>query len=116
MFQTIQDLVQAFQTGTGTPGSNAQRGQIISNALANLGQAQTTILGTQSTIGARIQQAQAVGSQNSTITLQLQTQQSSLTNINYPAVISQYEQSLTALQASESAFSQMQGLSLFKYL
>ncbi len=116
VFQTMQDLVKAFQTGTGTPGSNAQRGQIISNALANLSQAQTTILGTQSTIGARIQQAQAVGSQNSTITLQLQTQQSSLTNINYPAVISQYEQSLTALQASESAFSQMQGLSLFKYL
>ncbi len=116
VFQTMQDLVKAFQTGTGGPGDNTQRAQRISNALANLSQAQTTLLGVQSSIGARIQQTQAVSSQNSTITLQLQTQQATLTNINYPQVIAQYEQNLTALQASESAFSQMQGLSLFKYL
>ncbi len=116
VFQTMQDLIKAFQLGTGSPGDNAQRAQTISNGLANLAQAQTTLLNVQSNVGARIQQTQAVSSQNATITLQLQTQQASLTNINYPAVISQYEQSLTALQASESAFSQMQGLSLFKYL
>ncbi len=116
VFQTMQDLVKAFQVGSGGPGNNTQRSQLISNALANLSQAQTTLLGVQASIGARIQQTQAVSSQNSTVTLQLQTQQSTLTNINYPAVISQYEQSLTALQASQSAFAQMQGLSLFKYI
>jgi flagellar hook-associated protein 3 FlgL len=84
--------------------------------VASLDQAQTVLLGTQSAIGSRLQQVQAVQSQNSSVTLQLQTQQASIASINYPQTISQYEQSLTALQASESAFSQLQGLSLFKYL
>lgn len=116
VFETMQNLIQAFQVGTGSPGNNAQRQQVISNALANLSQTQTTLLGVQSSIGSRLQMVQAVSSQNSTLTLQLQTQQSTLTNINYAQVITQYEQSLTAMQASESAFAQMQGLSLFKYL
>ena len=116
LFSTFLDLQQAFSGSGQASGSSARRAQAISDAVASLDQAQTVLLGTQSAIGSRLQQVQAVQSQNSSVTLQLQTQQASIASINYPQTISQYEQSLTALQASESAFSQLQGLSLFKYL
>ena len=116
LFASFLDLQQAFSGSGPASGSSARRAQAISDTLASLDQAQTVLLGTQSAIGSRLQQVQAVQSQNSSVTLQLQTQQTAIASINYPATITQYEQSLTALQASESAFSQLQGLSLFKYL
>ncbi len=116
IFQTFSDLQQAL-TGTGSgPGANTQRAQAISNVLANLNQAQTQVLSTQASIGARLQQAQSVSSLNSSLTLQFQTQQGNLADISYPQVITQYQQSLTALQASQKAFAQVQGLSLFQYI
>jgi flagellar hook-associated protein 3 FlgL len=116
LFQTFEQLAQAFAATAQAPGANAQRAQTISNALASLDQSQTTLLSTQAAIGSRLQQVQAVQAQNASLTLQLQTQQSQLTNINYPQVITQYQQSLTALQAAEKAFTQVQGLSLFQYI
>jgi len=116
IFQTFSDLQQALgSTGSG-PGANTRRAQAISNVLANLNQAQTQVLSTQASIGARLQQAQSVSSLNSSLTLQFQTQQGNLADISYPQVITQYQQSLTALQASQKAFAQVQGLSLFNYI
>ncbi len=102
--------------GSKTSGSNALRAQSISNALASLDQNQTNLLSAQASIGSRLQQVQAVQTQNSSLTLQLQTQQTQLTSINYPQVITEYQSSLTALQAAQKAFTQVQGLSLFQYL
>lgn len=116
LFQTFQMLQQAF-TGSGqTSGSTALRAQAISNALSSLDQSQTTLLSAQSSIGSRLQQVQAVQTQNSSITLQLQTQQSALTNIDYAQVITQYQQSYTGLQAAQKSFAQLQGMNLFQYL
>ena len=116
LFTTFQKLQQAFSMNASAPGTNAQRALAIGNAIAGLDQAQTTLLNTQAAIGTRLQQVQAVQNMNSTLTLQLQTQQSQLTDINYPQVITAYQQSLTALQASEAAYAKVQGLSLFQYI
>ncbi len=116
LFQTFQSLAQAFSASAQNPGSNALRAQSISNALASLDQSQTNLLSAQANIGSRLQQVQAVQSQNAGLTLQLQTQQTQLTSINYPQVITDYQSSLTALQAAQKAFTQVQGLSLFQYI
>ncbi len=116
LFATFQALQQAFSATAQTSGANAQRAQAISNVLASLDQNQTHLLSAQAAIGSRLQQVQAVQTQNASLTLQLQTQQSQLADINYPQVISQYQQSLTALQAAQKAFTQVQGLSLFQYI
>ncbi|OIQ89693.1 flagellar hook-associated protein 3 [mine drainage metagenome] len=116
LFATFQALQQAFSATAQTSGANAQRAQAISNVLASLDQNQTHLLSAQAAIGSRLQQVQAVQTQNASLTLQLQTQQSQLADINYPQVISQYQQSLTALQAAQKAFVQVQGLSLFQYI
>ncbi|CUA96668.1 flagellar hook-associated protein FlgL [Thiomonas bhubaneswarensis] len=116
LFQTFQALAQAFSASAQTSGSNALRAQSTSNALASLDQNQTNLLSAQASIGSRLQQVQAVQTQNASLTLQLQTQQTQLTSINYPQVITDYQASLTALQAAQKAFTQVQGLSLFQYL
>jgi len=116
LFQTFQSLAQAFSASAQASGSNALRAQSISNALASLDENQTNLLSAQASIGSRLQQVQAVQTQNASLTLQLQTQQTQLTSINYPQVITEYQSSLTALQAAQKAFTQVQGLSLFQYL
>jgi flagellar hook-associated protein 3 FlgL len=116
LFQTFQSLAQAFSATAQTSGSNALRAQSISNALASLDQNQTHLLSAQARIGSRLQQVQAVLTQNASLTQQLQTQQAQLTDINYPQVITAYQSSLAALQAAQKAFVQVQGLSLFQYI
>jgi flagellar hook-associated protein 3 FlgL len=116
IFQTFQNLIQALQAGSGSPGANTQRAQGISNALANLSQFQTTLLSTQATIGSELQQAQNVSNLNTNLLQQFQTTQGNLQDVSYPQVITQFQQSSTALQAAQKAFVQVQGLSLFQYI
>jgi flagellar hook-associated protein 3 FlgL len=116
LFQTFNNLITAFQAGGGSPGANTQRAQDISNVLANLSQSQTTLLSTQSQIGSQLQQAQSVQTLNANLTAQFQTTQGNLANVSYPQVITQFQQSTTALQAAQKAFAQVQGLSLFNYI
>jgi flagellar hook-associated protein 3 FlgL len=116
LFQTFNNLITAFQAGGGSPGANTQRAQDISNVLADLSQSQTTLLSTQSQIGSQLQQAQSVQTMSANLTQQFQTTQGSLADISYPQVITQFQQSTTALQAAQKAFAQVQGLSLFNYI
>jgi hypothetical protein len=116
IFQTFSELIAAFTGGSGSPGANTRRSQDISNALANLNQFQTTLLSTQAQIGANIQQAQSVQSLNANLTQQFQTDRGNIADVSYPQVITQFQESSTALQAAQKAFVQVQGLSLFNYI
>ncbi|MBE7562862.1 flagellar hook-associated protein FlgL [Acidithiobacillus sp. HP-6] len=116
IFQTFSDLIAAFTGSAGSPGANTSRSQNISNALANLNQFQTTLLSTQAQIGSNIQQAQSVQSLNANLTQQFQTDRGNIADVSYPQVITQFQESSTALQAAQKAFVQVQGLSLFQYL
>ncbi|PKY11243.1 flagellar hook-associated protein 3 [Acidithiobacillus marinus] len=116
LFQTFSDLITAFSGGSGSPGANTRRSQDISNALANLNQFQTSLLSTQAQIGSQLQQAQSVQSLNTNLTQQFQTEQGKLADVSYPQVITQFQESSTALQAAQKAFVQVQGLSLFNYI
>ncbi|MBU2739076.1 flagellar hook-associated protein FlgL [Acidithiobacillus concretivorus] len=116
IFQTFSNLIDAFTGSSGSPGANTRRAQDISKALANLNQFQTTLLSTQAQIGSNIQQAQSVQSLNASLTQQFQTDQGNIADVSYPQVITQFQESSTALQAAQKAFVQVQGLSLFQYL
>ena len=116
LFQTFQSIITALQAGTGSPAANTERAQGLSNALANLSNAQTQLLSVQASIGSQLQQAQSVSTLNTNLTEQFQSTQSSLADISYPQVITQFQESSTALQAAQKAFVQVQGLSLFQYI
>lgn len=112
VFTIVQNLAAAL--GTTANQNDAQ--QLIENAMAELGTAQTTVLSAQATLGGNLSDIQSVQSldQNSSTTQKAQL--SSLQTANLPQVITNYNEGVIALQAAESAFARIQSLSLFQMI
>lgn len=87
-----------------------------SNALDNLSNAQTTILETRSSIGARLNLVDATLSANEDSNLAIQTARSSLEDLDYAAAISQLTQESFILEAAQASFARVSKLSIFNYI
>lgn len=116
VFTTVQNLVNALQTPqTGTGGSAALNNS-IANAIDNIDQALDQAQTIQSSVGARLntittQQAAATSQQT-----QLQQSISTLQSLNYAQAVTNLDSENTTLSAAMEAYTQTEGLSLFKYL
>jgi flagellar hook-associated protein 3 FlgL len=117
VFATLQDLVTALQTPTTqATGGQAPQLNLINRAIEALDQAQSAIGTAQTAVGIRLQTIQTQSSDNSGMTLQLQTAMSNLQDADPVAVATNLSQQIVALQASQESFVKIQGLSLFNYL
>jgi flagellar hook-associated protein 3 FlgL len=116
LFQTIQDLISALQTPSQGQPANSMVRQQIENTIANLSGAQANILSTQAALGSNLTEIKAVQGQNRTASTNAQAQLTNLQSANLPQVIASYSESVTALQAAESAFARIQNLSLFSLI
>lgn len=114
VFSTVQNLVSAL-TSSGS-GGQAPTVNAINRAIEAIDQAQGNISATQASVGTRLQSIDTAASANSTLTLQLQSQVSSLQDLNYAAAATTLNQQMTALQAAQESFARIQGLSLFNYI
>lgn len=115
-FDLMQNITQTLAGVADTPASKAQTTQALTNDLATLAQYQQSLLTAQAQNGVTLQAITNAGVSN---TNQQTTLQSSLQNAvgtNMPQAMTQLNQTLTAVQAAEKAFTAVQGLSLFKYL
>jgi flagellar hook-associated protein 3 FlgL len=112
IFQILQNLTSALTSGQS--GSLVQ--QQIENALAEIGSAQTNVLGAQATLGGNLADIQSVQSLDSTASTAQQTQLSTLQSANLPEVMTNYNEGVVALQAAEEAFSRIQNLNLFSII
>ncbi|HXP31701.1 MAG TPA: flagellar hook-associated protein FlgL [Stellaceae bacterium] len=116
LFATLQSLVSALQLpGQGSVTSPLAQQQ-IQNVLGGLDQAQTSILLAQATLGANLSEIQSVQGQDSTQSSNAQVQLSQLQSANLPQVTANYSESVTALQAAETAFGRIQNLTLFSVI
>jgi flagellar hook-associated protein 3 FlgL len=116
VFTTVQNLVNALQSAAGTPAAQAQLGNSIAGAINDIDQALNQAQTVQSSVGARlnaITTAQSVGTTQQT---QLQQSISTLQSLDYASAITSLDSQNTTLSAAMEAFTQTQGLSLFKYL
>jgi flagellar hook-associated protein 3 FlgL len=116
VFTTVQNLVNALQSAAGTPAAQAQLGNSIAGAINDIDQALDQAQTVQSSVGARlnaITTAQSVGTTQQT---QLQQSISTLQSLDYASAITSLDSQNTTLSAAMEAFTQTQGLSLFKYL
>jgi flagellar hook-associated protein 3 FlgL len=116
IFQTVQDLISALQSFQPGQGANSPALQQIEDAIANLDGAQTNILGTQATFGSSLAEIQAVQGQDASLSTNTQVQLTNLQSANLPQVLASYSESVTALQAAETAFARIQNLSLFSLI
>jgi flagellar hook-associated protein 3 FlgL len=116
VFTTVQNLANALQQSTATPAGQAQLNNSIVAAINGIDQALDNTQTVQSSVGARlntITTAQAVATTQQT---QLQQSISNIQSLDYPSAVTSLDSENTTLTAAMEAYTQTQGLSLFKYL
>jgi flagellar hook-associated protein 3 FlgL len=116
IFTTVQNLVNALQTGVSTSASSTALNNSINSAINNIDQALNQTSNVRATIGGRLN---AITTQQSVATsqqTQLQQSISNLQGLDYAKAITTLDQQNVTLSAALQAYSMTQGLSLFKFL
>jgi flagellar hook-associated protein 3 FlgL len=116
LFTTVQNLVNALQTGVSSPSSSAALNNSINSSINNIDQALNQTSNVRATIGGRLN---SITTQQSVATSQQTQLKQSITNLqglDYASAITTLDQQNTTLSAALQAFTLTQGLTLFKFL
>lgn len=116
LFTTVQNLVTALQTGVTTPASTTSLNNSINAAINNIDQAVAQTSDVQASVGGRLNSITTQQSVATSQQTQLQQSISNLQSLDFATAITTLDQQNTTLSAALQAFSQTQGLSLFKFL
>jgi len=116
VFALLQNLATTLSSTAGSPSSDAQTTQIINGDLSTLGQYQQALLVAQAQNGVTLQAITNAGTSNDNQQTALQATVQNETAVNQPVAITTLDETISAVQAAEKAFSDAQDLSLFKYL
>ncbi|NDY97108.1 flagellar hook-associated protein FlgL [Wenzhouxiangella limi] len=116
VFATLDDLIVALESGSGTPAEAAVQRQGIDDALARLDRIETRFLEVRSDIGGRLNTLDSVEESIAEQSLSLETLVSEVRDLDYAEAITRLQQELVTLQAAQQSFVRIQGLSLFQFL
>lgn len=116
LFTTINNLIQTLETPVVDDNSQARLNNAINRTLVDLDQSLDHILNVRSDVGARLNAIDDQVNNNENFLLQVDESISVLNDLDYAEAISRLNLQLTGLQASQQAFTRVQGLSLFNYL
>jgi flagellar hook-associated protein 3 FlgL len=116
LFTTVQNLVTALGKGISTPAAQAQLNNSITYAVNGIDQALDHVETVQASVGARLNSITAQQSVATAQQTQLQQSITSVQGLDYASAITTLDSQNTTLSAAMQAFTQTQGLSLFKYL
>ncbi|WP_263768708.1 flagellar hook-associated protein FlgL [Propionivibrio soli] len=117
LFTTIQNLATAFSTDiSGNPTAGAAVRNVINAEMQNLNLALENVSSVQSSIGSRRSELSSLTNVSDALELQYKSTLSDLQDIDYAAAISEYSQQQLQLEAAQSSFAKIMGLSLFNYI
>ncbi len=117
VFATLRSLVNAFSTNTsGNAAATASFRNVYNSGLANLDGVLDNVIDVQASIGSRMNELDALSNVSESLDLQYQERLSNLEDLDYAAAISAFIQQQTQLEAAQSSFAKISGLSLFNYL
>lgn len=116
VFRTLQNIVTTLKTPVSNDASRAALHNSINQELSSLDQAMGSIINKQAGVGSRLTAISSQQSLQQDWGVQLQSAQSKIQDVDYAKAISQYQLQLTGLQAAQKTYTQVQGLSLFKYI
>ena len=116
IFNTIEDLIAALETpSSGQPGGTRLTNS-LNTVLQNLSNSMENILTTQASIGARLQEIDALESVGSDQNIQYQQKLSQLQYVDFAKATSDLQRQDLYLQAAQQAYIKVTGLSLFNYI
>lgn len=116
VFTTLTNLITTLQSSASSPAALAQLSSSLSTGLQSIDQAQNQVLNTRASIGARLNEVDALTTSNGNQSVQFQTNLSNLQSVDYNQAISNLAQQQIALQAAQQSFVKISGLSLFNYI
>ena len=117
MFTTLSNLINAVENPqTSTAAGVAALANNIGFALTNIDQATNNVLDVRSEIGARQNEVTALGTANSSQSLQYQQTLSNLQDLDYNKAVSDLAQKQIGLTAAQKSFQTIAQMSLFTYL
>lgn len=119
IFSTLRDLVNDLEEPPNEENGVsmlAQLAQRIAISLSNISQAADNVVSTRTAIGARLNIVESQEGQNESQKNQLEKIRSDIIDLDYAEAISQLNFQMTAFQAAQQSFAQIQQLSLFDYI
>jgi flagellar hook-associated protein 3 FlgL len=115
IFETINDAIAWMEQGS--TSENLEQNQVDYNTILDqLNSSMSHITSRRVDSGIRLQVLESQESRHLDTELSLATGQANIEDLDFAKAISEFEQSKIALQASQQAFSKVQGLNLFNYI
>ena len=115
IFETINDAITWLEQGS--VSTDTEQHQVDYNTLLDqLNGATSHITSRRVDAGVRLQVLENQESRHLDAELSISTGKANIEDLDFAKAISQFEQSKIALQASQQAFSKVQGLTLFNYI
>lgn len=116
LFATVQNLVNAIQTGASSPAALPALNNSVTAALNNIDQAISQTSTVQASVGGRLNTITTQQSVATSQQTQLKQSISNLQSLDYASAITSLDSQNTTLSAAMQAYTLTQGLSLFKYI
>ena len=116
MFTTVQQLAEALRIPRGDEVSRAKLHNEVNRVIAGLDQALGNVLDVRASVGARLNALDGQESINEGYSLQVREILSDVEDLDYAKAVSELNLKLTGLEASQKAFTRVQGISLFNYI
>ena len=116
LFTTLENFINALGTTTSSAASQIDVNNRIGNFLTDVDQVLNRVLEVRAQVGSRLAVVDAQKNINADLDVQNKSLLSQLQDLDYADALSRLNLDLTSLAASEKAFAQTSGLSLFNYL
>jgi len=116
IFTTIEQFTTALRKGRGTSAQLANLHNEMNRVITNLDQGLGRVLELRSNVGARLNALDSQERINEAYKHQIKEILSNVEDLDYGEAVSRLNLKLTGLEASQKAFTRVQGISLFNYL
>lgn len=116
VFQTMQEIIDLLRSPLASSTARTAFSGDLAAHLTNLDQALGNVSRVQSSVGARLQELEALSNNASAVDIQYQQMLSDLQDLDYAQAISDFTRQQVALEAAQKSFVAISGLSLFKYI
>ena len=116
IFTMVDDLATALESGTTGNQNSARVINTITASLQNLDNALQHVVEYRANVGARLNTIDDQRSVNDAFKIELQTTASKIQDLDIVSAISELQARSYALQAAQSSFTKIQGLSVFNFL
>ena len=117
LFTTVQNLADAIRISGGSTAAERSHVQnIINRELTNLDRGMQNIDDVRASVGARLRTIDVQADVNEAFEISIMERRSELEDLDFVEAISRFNLERTALEAAQSTYVRMQGLSLFNLL